>query len=179
MLLIGFIIGGANTRIIIFSTSKDMQPSTKNFPQTFHMSLVEPLVVLVVSLLGITMAMGLFWSGIGDLIKTIILFVISVAGLVVAFRMTRKLEVARTELTICYLVSKRVIAREDIDAYFLDEQGFNRRTQKLVTIHLVNGRRIKFKGVKEGNLVLLQALEGFTGFKPAADMPEEPVKPEY
>ena len=60
-----------------------------------------------------------------------------------------------------------MIAREDIDSYFLDEQGFNRRTQKLVTIHLANGRRIKFKGIKEGNHFLLQALEGFTGFKPA------------
>ena len=72
-----------------------MQSSTKNFPQIFHMSLVEPLVVLVVSLLGITLAMDLFWSGIGDLIKTIILLCASdVAGLVVAFRMTRKLEIA-------------------------------------------------------------------------------------
>ena len=92
--------------------------------------------------------------------------------------MTRKLEIAGSELIISYLVSKRVIAREDIDSYFLDEQGINRRTRAFVTIHLANGRRIKFKGIKEGNNSLLQALEGFTGFKPAVDSPEEPAKPD-
>ena len=148
-----------------------MQISTKNFPQTFHMSLVEPLVVLVISLFGITLAMSLFWSGIGDLFKTIILFLISVAGLVLAFRMTIKLEITNSELIISHLVSKRVIAREDIDAYFLDEQGINRRTRAFVTIHLVNGQRIQFKGIREGNDSLLQALEGFTGLKPAVDSP--------
>ncbi|MGE5375273.1 MAG: hypothetical protein ACM3XO_09465 [Bacteroidota bacterium] len=146
-----------------------MQQPNKNFPQTFHMSLVEPLVVFVISLLGIALAMGLFWSGIGDLIKTFILFLISVAGLFVAFRMTRKLEIARTELIISHLVSKQVIAREDIDAYFLDEQGINRRTRAFVTVHLVNGHRIKFKGIQEGNDALLQALESFTGLKPAME----------
>ena len=113
--------------------------------------------------------MGLFWSGIGDLIKTIVLFVISVAGLVFAFRMAIKLEIANSELIISHLVSKRVIAREDIDAYFLDEQGVNRWTRKFVTIHLVNGQRIKFKAIREGNDALLQALENFTGLKPAVD----------
>jgi hypothetical protein len=146
-----------------------MQPSTRSFAQTFHMSLVEPLVLLAISLLGITLAMGLFWSGIGDLIKTIILFMISLAGLLVAFRMTRKLELADSELIISHLVSKRVIAREDIDAYFLDEQGWNRRTRAFVTIHLVNGQMIKFKGVQEGNDSLLHALERFTGLKQAMD----------
>lgn len=153
-----------------------MQTSTNDFPQTFHMSLVEPLAVLVISLLGITFAFGLFWSGIGDLIKTIVLFVLSVAGLVVSFRMTRKLEIAGSELIVSYLVSKRVIAREDIDAYFLDEQGVNRRTRAFVTIHLVNGQRVRFKGVKEGNDSLLQALEGFTGLKQAVDSTEKSVK---
>jgi hypothetical protein len=148
-----------------------MQPSTRNSPQTFHMSLVEPIAVLVVSLLGITLAMGLFWSGIGDLIKTIILFMISLAGLLVAFRMARKLEIAGTELIISYLVSKRVIAKEDIDAYFVDEQGWNRRTRAFVTIHLVNGQRVRFKGIKEGNDALLHALEVFTGLKQAVDSP--------
>jgi cbb3-type cytochrome oxidase subunit 3 len=136
------------------------------------MSLVEPIFVLVVSLLGITLAMSLFWAGIGDLIKTVILFMISLAGLVVAFRMSRKLEIADSELTISHLVSKRVIAREDIDAYFLDEQGVNRRTRAFVTIHLVNGQRVRFKGIKEGNDSLLQALEAFTGLKQAVDSPE-------
>ena len=153
-----------------------MQPSTRNFSQTFHMSLVEPLVLLVISLLGVAFAMGLFWSGIGDLIKTIILFLISLAGLVVAFRMTKKLEIADSELLISNLVSKRAIAREDIDAYYLDEQGWNRRTRAFVTIHLVNGQRIKFKGIKEGNDSLLQALEGFTGVKPAVDSAEESIE---
>jgi hypothetical protein len=150
-----------------------MQPSTKNYSQTFHMSPAEPLVVLVVSLLGIAVAMYLFWSGIGDLIKTVVLFVLSVAGLFVAFRMTRKLELAGSELVISHLVSKRVIAREDVDAYFLDEQGWNRRTQAFVTIHLVNGQRIRFKGVLEGNDALLQALERFTGLKPARELSRE------
>ncbi len=149
-----------------------MQTSSKNFPQTFHMSLVEPTVVLVISLLGITLAMGLFWSGIGDLIKTIILFMLSVAGLLVAFRMTRKLELAGSELIISHLVSRRVIAREDIDAYFLDEQGWNRRTRDFVTIHLVNGQRVRFKGIKEGNDSLLRALEAFTGLPQAVDTPK-------
>jgi hypothetical protein len=148
-----------------------MQSSTKNVSQIFHMSLVEPLFVLVISLFGVTLAMGLFWSGIGDLIKTIILFLISVAGLVVAFRMTRKLEISGPELILSTLVSKRVIAREDIDAYFLDMQGINRRTRAFVTIHLVNGQRVRFKGIKEGNDSLLQALEGFTGLKQAVDSP--------
>lgn len=152
--------------------SKDMQTSTKNSPQTFHMSLVEPLVVLVISLLGIAFAMYLFWAGIGDLIKTILLFMISLAGLLVAFRMTRKLEIAGSELIISHLVSRRVIAREDIDAYFLDEQGWNRRTRDFVTIHLVNGQRVRFKGVKEGNDSLLRALEGFTGLPQAVDSPK-------
>ncbi len=146
-----------------------MQPSTKNFPQTFHMSLVEPMILLVISLLGITLAVGLFWSGIGDLIKTIVLFMISLAGLVFAFRMTRKLEIANSELVISHLISKRVIAREDIDAYFLDEQGWNRRTRAFVTIHLVNGQRIRFKGILEGNDALLQALESFTGLERATE----------
>jgi hypothetical protein len=149
-----------------------MEPQIKNSPQTFHMSLAEPLVVLAISLLGIAFAMYLFWSGIGDLIKTIVLFMISLAGLLVAFRMTRKLEIARTELVISHLVSKRVIAKEDIDAFFLDEQGWNRRTRALVTIHLVNGQRVHFKGLKEGNDALLQALEVFTGLKQAVDSPE-------
>jgi hypothetical protein len=149
-----------------------METQTKHFPQTFHMSLVEPLAVLIISLLGIAFAIGLFWSGIGDLIKTIILFMISLAGLLLAFRITRKLEIARTELVISYLVSKRIIAREDIDAYFLDQQGWNRRTRSFVTIHLVNGQRVRFKGVKEGNDALLQALEVFTCLKQAVDSPE-------
>jgi hypothetical protein len=153
--------------------SKDMQSSSKNSSQTFHMSLVEPLGVLIISLLGLAFAMGLFWSGIGDLIKTIVLFMISLAGLVLAFRMTRKLEIASSELIISHLVSKRVIAREDIDAYFLDEQGVNRRTRTFVTIHLVNGQRVKFKGIQEGNDKLMKALEGFTGFKPAKDLTTE------
>ena len=135
------------------------------------MSLVEPVAVLVISLLGVSFAMGLFWSGIGDLIKTMVLFVISVAGLFVAFRMTRKLEIAGPELIISHLVTKRIIAREDIDAYFLEEQGVNRRTRAFVTIHLVNGQRVRFKGIKEGNDLLLQALEVFTGFKQAVDSP--------
>ena len=149
-----------------------MQSSTKNFSHTFHMSLVEPLVLLVVSLLGVTLAIGLFWSGIGDLIKTIVLFVISLAGLVLAFRMTRKLEFAKSELIIGHLVSKSVIAREDIDAYFLDEQGWNRRTRAFVTIHLVNGQRVRFKGIKEGNDSLLRALEAFTGLPQVEDFPK-------
>jgi hypothetical protein len=149
-----------------------MQPSAKNHPQIFHMSLVEPLVVLFISLFGITLAIGLFWSGIGDLIKTIVLFLISVAGLLVAFRVAIKLEIADSELIISHLVSKRVIAREDIDAYFLDEQGVNRRTRTFVTIHLINGQRVRFKGIKEGNDSLLQALEVFTGLKPAVDSPK-------
>ncbi|MGE5463027.1 MAG: hypothetical protein ACM3PS_06720 [Syntrophothermus sp.] len=149
-----------------------MQAFDNQSPQTFHMSLVEPLVILEISLLGIALAMGLFWSGIGDLIKTIILFMISLAGLLVAFRMARKLEIGSTELVISYLVSKRVIAREDIDAYFLDEQGWNRRTRAFVTIHLVNGQRVRFKGIQEGNDALLQALKAFTGFKQAVDSPE-------
>lgn len=149
--------------------SNDMQKSTKSSPQTFHMNLVEPLAVLILSLLGIALAIGLFWSGIGDLIKTVILFMISLAGLLVAFRMVRKLEIAQTELIVSYLVSKRVIAREDVDAYFLDEQGWNRRTRSFVTIHLINGQRVRFKGIKEGNDALLQALEVFTGLKQAVD----------
>jgi hypothetical protein len=149
-----------------------MQAPDKKSPQTFHMSLVEPLVILVISLLGIALAMGLFWSGIGDLIKTILLFLISVAGLVAGFSMIRKLEMAGSELVISYLVSKRVIAREDIDSYFLDEQGVNRRTRSFVTVHLADGRRVRFKAVKEGNAALLQALESFTGLKPAVDLPE-------
>jgi hypothetical protein len=149
-----------------------MQPSNRISSQTFHMSVVEPIVVLVISLLGITFAMYIFWSGIGDLIKTIVLFTVSVAGLLVAFRMTRKLELTGSELVISHLVSKRVIAREDIDAYFLDEQGVNRRTRSFVTIHLVNGQRVRFKGIKEGNDSLLQALEVFTGLKQAVDAPE-------
>ena len=142
------------------------------------MSLVEPLAVLVISLLGLALAVGLFWSGIGDLIKTIVLFVISLAGLVFAFRMTRKLEIERSELVISHLVSKRVIAREDIDAYFLDEQGWNRSTRAFVTLHLVDGQRIKFKGVKEGNDLLLQALKNFTGLEAATDSPGKSVKPQ-
>jgi hypothetical protein len=149
-----------------------MQTSTKNFSQTFHMSLVEPTFMLVISILGTALAMGLFWSGVGDLIKTIILFVISVAGLFVAFRMARKLEIGGSELIISHLVSRRVIAREDIDAYFLDQQGWNRRTRDFVTIHLVNGQRVRFKGVKEGNDSLLRALEGFTGLPQAVDSPK-------
>jgi len=130
--------------------------------------------MLVISMLGLAFAMGLFWSGIGDLIKTIVLFMISLAGLVFAFRMTRKLEISSSELIISHLVSKRVIAREDIDAYFLDEQGWNRRTRAFVTIHLLNGQRVKFKGIKEGNDMLLQALEECTGLKPAKDATKEP-----
>jgi cbb3-type cytochrome oxidase subunit 3 len=146
-----------------------MQTSTKLPSRTFHMSLVEPTGMLVISLLGIAFAMGLFWSGIGDLIKTIVLFLISLAGLVFAFRMTRKLEIADSELIISHLVTKRIIAREDIDAYFLDEQGWNRRTRAFVTIHLVDGQRVRFKGIKEGNESLLQALESFTGLKQAVE----------
>jgi hypothetical protein len=151
--------------------SKDMQVSTKNVSRIFHMSLVEPLIVLVISLFGVTFAMSLFWSGIGDLIKTFVLFVISIAGLVFAFGRTRKLEIGSSELIISHLISKRVIAREDIDAYFLDAQGINRRTSTFVTIHLVNGQRVRFKGIIEGNDALLQALESFTGLKPAEDAP--------
>jgi hypothetical protein len=137
------------------------------------MSLVEPLIVLFLSLSGIALAAGLFMAGIGDFIKTIILLLISVYGLVVALSMARKLEIDATALTISYLVSKRVVAREDIDAYFLDEQGFNRRTRKFVTVHLVNGHRIKFKGIREGNESLLKALENFTGFEPAVELPQD------
>jgi hypothetical protein len=149
-----------------------MQSSNKNSTQTFHMRLVEPTVVLVISLLGLALAMGLFWSGIGDLIKTAVLFLISVSGLFVAFRMTRKLEIAGSELIISHLVSTQVIAREDIDAYFLDQQGWNRRTRDFVTIHLVNGQRVHFKGIQEGNDSLLRALEAFTGLPQAMDSPK-------
>ncbi len=175
MTLIGFMIGGASWTIH-FSKSKDMQSSTKKLSETFHMSLVEPLVVLFVSLGGVNLAMYLFWSGIGDLIKTIVLFVMGVAGLFLAFRITRKLEIAGSELIISRLVSKYVIAKEDVDAYFLDEQGVNRRTRAFVTIHLVDGRRIKFKGIREGNDALMQALERFTGIQPAVELPEQPIK---
>ncbi len=133
------------------------------------MSLVEPLIILIISVSGMALAVGLFWSGVGDFVKTIVLLVISMFGAYVALTTTRKLEIAGSELTVSYLVSKRVIAREDIDAYFLDRQGFNRRTRAFVTIHLVNGHRIRFKGIREGNEVLLQALESFTGLKPAAE----------
>lgn len=150
-----------------------MQASNKNSSNTFHMSLVEPVVIFVISVLGVALAMVLFWSGIGDFIKTILLFLLSVSGLVAASSMIRKLEFANSELVISHLVSKRVIAREDIDAYFLDEQGFNRRTRSFVTIHLADGRRIRFKSVREGNEALMRALESFTGFKPAVEMPEK------
>jgi hypothetical protein len=93
--------------------------------------------------------------------------------------MTRKLELAGSALIISHLVSKRVIARKDIDAYFLDEQGVNRRTRAFVTIHLVNGQRVRFQGVKEGNDSLLQALEDFTGLKQAVDSPEKSVKSDF
>lgn len=156
-----------------------MQAPNKNSTQIFHMSLVEPLLVLAISLFGIILAVVLFWSGIGDFIKTIMLFLISVSGLLVALTMTRKVEITGSELVISYLVTRHIIAREDIDAFFLDEQGINRRTRKFVTIHLVNGRRVKFKGVKEGNQYLLQALERFTEFKPAVDSPEKLAKPDY
>lgn len=149
-----------------------MQTSTSNSSQTFHMSLVEPLIVLAFSLFGISLAAGLFLAGIGDFIRTILLLILSLYGVFVALTMTRKLEVAGSELTIHYLLSKRVIAREDIDAYFLGEQGINRRKRTFVTIHLANGSRIHFKAIQEGNEALLKALEGFTGFKPAADPPE-------
>ena len=149
----------------------NMQAPTKNSYQTFHMSLVEPLIIFVISVLGIVTAIGIFWLGIGDFIKTILLLAISMYGAYVGLTMTRKLEVAGPELIISYLVSKRVIPREDIDAYFLDEQGINRRTRALVTIHLMDGQRVRFKGIKEGNDSLLQALEGFTGLKPAVDPP--------
>lgn len=148
-----------------------MQTSTRNFPQIFHMSLLEPLIILVISVLGMALAADLFWTGAGDVIQTILLLAISMYGAYVGLTMARKLEIAGSELVIRYLVSKRVIAREDIDAYFLDEQGINRRTRTFVTIHLVNGQRIRFKGIKEGNDSLLQALEGFTGLKPAVDSP--------
>lgn len=139
------------------------------------MSLVEPIIILLLSLSGIAyVAVGLFVTGVGDIIKAFLLLAISTYGVFVALTMTRKLEIAGSELIISTLVSKRVIAREDVDAYFLDEQGFSRRTLKLVTIHLVNGRRISFKRIREGNESLLLALEGFTGFKPAEDLPREP-----
>ena len=140
------------------------------------MSLVEPLIILVLSLFGVGLSVGLFIAGVGDFIKTIVLLIISTCGLLVALTMTRKLEIRESELIISYLVSKRVIAREDIDLYFQDEQGVNRRTRKFVTIHLVNGQRIKFKAIKEGNDSLLQALESFTGLKQAADFLEESAK---
>ena len=149
-----------------------MQPQTKNFPQTFHMSLAEPMIVLVISVFGIILAVGLFWTGVGDLIKTILLLLISMYGAFLGLTMTRKVEIAGSELLISYLVSKRLIAREDIDAYFLDAQGINRRTSSLVTIHLVNGQRVRFKGIREGNDSLLRALEAFTGLKQAMDSPE-------
>jgi hypothetical protein len=155
-----------------------MQTLTKTSPQIFHMSLVEPLIVLIISLFGISFAVDLFWTGVGDFIKTILLFAISIYGLFVALTMTRKLEITGSELIISYLVSKRVIAREYIDSYFLDEQGINRRTRAFVTIHMADGRRIKFKAIKEGNDSLLQALESFTGLKPAVDSPKEPAKPD-
>jgi hypothetical protein len=155
-----------------------MQAPTQSSPTTFHMRLVEPLSVVVISVFGIALAVGLFWIGVGDLIKTILLLVISMYGAFVGLTMTRKLEIAGSELIISPLVSKRVIAREDINAYFMDEQGINRRTRAFVTIHLANGRRFKFKGIKEGNHSLLQALESFTGLKPAEDSPEEPAKPD-
>ena len=156
---------------------KKMQAITKNSPKTFHMNIVEPLVILAISVGGMALAVGLFWSGVGDFIKTILLLVISIYGTFVALTMTRKLDISGSELTVSYLVSTRVIAREDIDAYFLDRQGINRRTRALVTIHLVNGHRIRFKGIREGNESLLRALESFTGLKPAVET-EEPAKPD-
>ena len=153
-----------------------MQAPTKHSSQTFHMSLVEPLIIFMLSLFGVGLSVGLFMAGVGDFIKTIVLLIISTFGLFVAFTMTRKLEFRESELIVSYLVSKRVIAREDIDAYFQDEQGINRRTRKFVTIHLVNGQRIKFKAIREGNDTLLQALESFTGFKQAVDFLEKPEK---
>lgn len=151
-----------------------MQVSIKNLPNTFHMSLVEPIVVLVLSLSGISLSVSLYVTGAGDVIKMILLLVISLYGVFVALTMTRKLEIARSELIISYLLSKSAIAREEIDSYFLDEQGVNQRTRKFVTIHLANGRRIKFKAIQEGNDALLKALEDFTGFKPANDLNAEP-----
>lgn len=150
-----------------------MQASTKPSPQTFHMSLVEPIILLVLSLLGISLSVGLYVTGVGDVIKMILLLAFSLYGVFAALTMARKLEIAGSELIISYLLSKSAIAREDIDAYFLDEQGVNRRTRSFVTIHLVNGRRIKFKAIKEGNASLLEALEDFTGFKPAEDLARE------
>jgi len=153
-----------------------MLAPTKHSQQIFHMSLVEPLIIIVLSLCGVGLSAGFFIAGVGDFIKTIVLLLISTCGLLVALTMTRKLEIRKSELIISYLVSKRVIAREDIDAYFQDEQGVNRRTRKFVTIHLVNGQRIKFKAIKEGNDSLLQALEIFTGLEQAADFLEESAK---
>lgn len=140
------------------------------------MSLVEPLTILLISLFGIGLAAGLFMEGVGDFFKTILLLAFSLYGIVAALTMTRKLEIAGSELIIHSLISKRVIARQDVDAYSLDEQGLNRRTRKFVTIYLVTGQRIKFKSIKEGNRSLLQALEAFTGLKPAVDSPGETTK---
>ena len=60
-----FVTGGIIQRI-----QEEMPASTKNFPQIFHMSLVEPLVVLIISLFGIYISHGSFLVRVGDFIKT-------------------------------------------------------------------------------------------------------------
>ena len=149
-----------------------MQTSTKSSPRIFHMRPVEPVIVLVLSLSGILFAVGLFLNGVGDLYKTILLFAFGIYGIFVALTIPTQLEIAGSELIIRYLVLKYVVAREDIQSYFLNEQGVNRHTREFVTLYLANSRRINFKNIQEGNPSLLRALEEFTGMKPARDPSE-------
>lgn len=156
-----------------------MQASTQGSPQTFQMSLVEPLILVLIPLSGIYLAVRLLLSRPMEVsfFLPILLLAFCIYGLYWGLTMPRKLEFRENEITIKYLDWKRTVIVSDIKSYSYDKERAGRRTQYFLGIQLHQGRVIKLRDIKGGPRSLLQALEERTGLKPTIDLSDKPGEP--
>jgi hypothetical protein len=91
--------------------------------------------------------------------------------------MPRKLEHRQSEIIISYFGWKRTINIADIKSYSFDKARSGKRTRYFLAIQTQQGRMIKFRDIRGGPIHLLEALEQWTGFRPAVDVSDRPEDP--
>lgn len=151
-----------------------MREQSYNIPQTFHMSLAEPVILaVIIPVLGIFLSTWLLIAKpiyVGVWVPIVIL-ILCVLAIFQGMMMPTKMEFQDREIVINYLARKQTINVNDITNYFLDEEKAGRGavsgTRSFVTLQLNAGKKVSFKNIKEGNQSLLESLEKYTGAKPA------------
>jgi hypothetical protein len=156
-----------------------MQAQNENSTQTFRMSLVEPLVLILIPLFGIYLSIRLLFSQPREveIYVPLIMLAFSIYGLVSGLTMPRKLEHRGNEIIISYFGWKRTIGISDIKSYSYNKTRSGRHTLYFLEIQTQQGRAIKLRDIQGGPVRLLDALEQWTGFTPTVDLSDRPEDP--